>query len=397
MIRALVACQPKRHSSRSNSRVSLPRPGSLIPGRKRKRGRPRESSRDTGADVSRNLRAVSIVHDGPTPSLAFLVLRYLSISIFRQPGHSLEPLASGKLYTSPKRKRGGLRESSQEHRRRRIEKLPGCPRHSRPIRTPSLALRAGISATTGGLVRSAYSAYQPEAQARGSARELAGRQAPTYCETSRLSASLQADPDPLARASGWYSRRDHDWCCASSLFHYFGSLATLWNLSRPGGFIPARSASEGVRARARRKTGADVLRDLKVVRVTPGPSRPPRSRFGLVFQTRPRLVLRKLSISLFQQPGHALEPLASRRLYTSPKRKRGGLRESSQEHRRRRFERPQGCPRHSRPIRTPSLALRAGISATTGGLVRSAYSAYQPEAQARGSARELAGTQAPTY
>ena len=67
-----------------------------------------------------------------------LVLRNLSISLFRQPGRALEPLASERLYTSPKRKRGGPRESLQEDRRRRIERPPGVrvtPGRSRPPRS----------------------------------------------------------------------------------------------------------------------------------------------------------------------------------------------------------------------------------------------------------------------
>ena len=152
----------------------------------------------------------------------------------------------------------------------------------------------------------------------GVARELAGRQAPTYWETSRLSASLLADPDPLARASGWYFRTDHGL------------------VERQHQNAQARGSARA----ARRKTGADVLRDLQVVRVTPGRSGPPRLRFGLVFPK---------------------PPAGSSALHTSPKRKRGGPRERSQEDRRRRIERPPCCPRHSRPIRTPSLALRAGI------------------------------------
>ena len=167
-----------------------------------------------------------------------------------------------------------------------------------------------------------------------------------------LSASLPADPDPLARASGWYFRNHRR--------------------ARPL-FIRARSASERVCAGALRNRGADVLRNLQVVRVTPGRSGPPRSRFGLVFPK---------------------PPAGSSALHTSPKRKRAGLRRCSQKQRRRRIEKPPCCPRHSRPIRTPSLALRAGISETTGGLVRSSY---QPEAQASGSAQVLSETEAPTH
>ena len=243
------------------------------------RGSARAARRNTGADVLRDLQVVRVTpgRSGPPRSRFGLVFP--------------DPTTTGASQHQ-KRKRGGPRKSSQEHRRRRIERPPGCPRHSRPIRTPSLALRAGIPRPDQRLVER----IQPEAQARGSARELAG------------------------------------------------------------------------------STGADVLRDLQVVRVTPGRSGPPRSRFGLVFPK---------------------PPAGSSALHTSPKRKRGGPRESSQEDRRRRIERPPGCPRHSRPIRTPSLALRAGISETRpADCVRSSY---QPEAQARGSARELAGRQAPTY
>ena len=239
-----------------------------------------------------------------------LVLRKLSISLFRQPGHALEPLASGRLYTSPKRKRGGPRESSQEDRRRRIERPQGCPRHSRPIPTPSLALRAGI-------------------------------------------------PQPPA---------------GSSALH---TLHTSPKRKRGG---PRESSQEDRRRRIERPPGC------------PRHSRPIRTpslalRAGIPDPTT--TVLRKLSISLFRQPGHALETLASRRLYTSPKRKRGGLRESSQEDRRRRIERPQGCPRHSRPIRTPSLALRAGIpDPTTLGCVTLWHTLHTSPKRKRGGLRE---------
>ena len=195
--------------------------------------------------------------------------------------------ASSALHTSPKRKRGGPRERSQEHRRRRIERPPGCPRHSRPIRTPSLALRAGI-------------------------------------------------PDPTTTGERNTKTR------------------------KRGG--PRERSQEHRRRRIERPPGC------------PRHSRP----------------IRTPSLALWA--GIPDPTTTGAALHTSPKRKRGGPRESSQEHRRRRIERPPGCPRHSRPIRTPSLALRAGIPdpTTTG-------RAATPKAQARGSARALAGTQAPTY
>ena len=320
-------------------------------------------------------------------------------------------------------KQQGVRASSQEHRRRRIERPPGCrvtPGRSAPPRS-----RFGLVFQTRPRLVSATPKSASEG-VRASARRNTGADVLRDLQVVRVTPGRSGPP-------------------RSRFGLVFQTRPRLVSAT-------PKSASEGVRARARRKTGADVLRDLQVVRVTPGRSGPPRSRF---------LVLRNLSISIFRQPGHALEPLASGRLYTSPKRKRGGPRNSSQEDRRRRIERPPGCPRHARPIRTPSLALRAGIPdpTTTGerntktrkrggprdcsqehrrrrierpsgcprhdpadpdplarafgvaqslnfnfsaawprsGTSRFREALYQPEAQARGSARELAGTQAPTY
>ena len=347
------------------------------------------------------------------------MLRNLSISIFRQPGHALEPLASGRLYTSPKRKRGGLRESSQEHRRRRIERPPGCPRHSRPIRTPSLALRAGIPdpTTTGERNTKKRKRGGPRESSQEDRRRRIERPpgCPRHSRPIRTpSLALRAGiPDPTTtgerntkkrkrggpRESSQEDRRRRierpPGCPRHSRPIRTPSLALRAGIPDPTttGERNTKKRKRGGPRRARRNTGADVLRDLQVVRVTPGRSGPPRSRFGLVFQTRPRLVsatpknasegvcararrntgadvLRDLQV-VRVTPGRSAPPRSRfglvfqtrpRLVSATPKSaSEGVLRRRSQEHRRRRIERPPGCPRHSRPIRTPSLALWAGI------------------------------------
>ena len=226
----------------------------------------------------------------------------------------------------------GVRRGLAGRRRRRIVSRPCCPRHSRPIRTLSLALRACIpDPTTTGERNTKKAASEGvgfaflEAciPARSAERTQA---APRFLEAfhtspkrkrggraiaqeerrrrigrrRRLSASLPADPDPLACASGLYFRNHR-------------------RARRLPSYQPEAQARGS--ASARSKTGGDVLRALHVVRVTPGRSGPSRLRFGLVFQTRPRLVS--------ATPKRAGEGVGFRSI-PARKRKRGGPRERSQ-------------------------------------------------------------------